>query len=265
MDSDGPPLTDLDALRALAEMWPTLDQWRERFRKPMVPQSGSLLDVDDRAWPRAPLSTIAASKLAIAVDHLQAGRVLVEAQSLHPAATFTLARSALLCSSQALWLLGPNEPALRQRRGIYAVQEGDEEHSRFLRDVLQVPGALPDEIARVQAVLAERATDAVAAAEATGVRPGGTSGMDVIRWAAQFMQPHNPDWALQAAWMWRAGSAAAHGHQYGLPSRPTRLEADSLLIEQQAGGDVVLTWQYTYVPFMTVMRALARWDQLAER
>lgn len=146
-DAKRAPSDVVSALSELAELGGILDLWWPRFREPMKPSAGSLLGADDAAWRRAPLSAIAQARMAVALDELQAIRVLCEANSFHVAASPTLARSALLVASEALWMLGPELATLRQRRGLAAALEGDRQHLKYLDAVKAAPGARVDEIA----------------------------------------------------------------------------------------------------------------------
>ena len=94
----GGAVNEDEALPALKATFDTLDGWRERLRETDDPPAGSAFELDDRAWWPFPLSSCAWSKLASAVDHLQAVRIMVDAGSLHPIATFP--RSGHSCQEE---------------------------------------------------------------------------------------------------------------------------------------------------------------------
>lgn len=260
------PRNDREAVEELKQSYPELDEWRSRTRSPLTPSSGSALAQDDAVWPRAPLSAIIGTKLAAAVDHLQAFRVLSEARSYHPVATYTLTRSALLAASEALWMLGPEHGPLRQSRGLWVARDADEEHLKYLRTIRDGPGVRWRSLADVHLHLVVR-RHAAGLYRASLPKPGATGGLDVIKWAAEYLQPHSAEWVAQACGQWRAGSGNAHGFQYaaiaGLDLHPEP-EPVSGLDVFGAGGSPLKAWQNYYVPAKTLRRAWQRWDELAE-
>lgn len=260
------PSNDQEALRELAASYPKLDEWRFRLREPMVPGRSSALALDDSAWPPSPLSVVAASKIASGVDHLQAMRVLAEAKSFHPMATYTLSRSALLAASEAVWLLGPAEAGTRQSRGLRSVERGYKEQLNHLREVAKGQGVIWPAAALLRGHLELRMRGvAIRAAEAkaSGL-PDATS---IIQVAARLMQPGLPEWEHQAVAQWRSGSGSAHAHQYaalGPMSEAIGPDPDGTGLHIfQSGGSVLLTWQRHYVAFATLRFAWARWDDLS--
>lgn len=242
------PRNATEAVGALDRFWPVLDEWWARFREPMSPAPGSALALDDLAWRRAPVSSIAQARMGVALDDLQAIRVLCQAGSFHAAAVPTLARSALLAASEAMWMLAPDEARLRQRRGVEAALEGDRQHLLYLGAQKNAPGALMKEIVLVRAQLLLRQRGATFAAAALGA-PGPTDNTGIIRWSATHMQQHNLAWRDQAVALWRAASGSAHGHQFGVMAhsepRPAVREPSGILAEHRAGGGPLITWQCT--------------------
>lgn len=263
--ADETPRTDAEAAAELAAMFPALDAWRVRLRTPLIPDTGSPLAADDEAWSPSPLSALAVTKLSTAVDRLQAIRVLCEAKSYHPTATYTLTRSALLAASEALWLLGPAESALRQSRGLWVARNAAEEHVKYLRAIKDGPGVLWARLGIVRGHLAMRRRG-IELRRGELPPPGKTTNTDVVEWSAQHLQPHQPEWVAQALGLWREGSGNAHGFQYaaiqGLPEQSPPSSGDGLYAFQ-VGGSPLKTWRHYYVAAMTLGRAWQRWDELA--
>lgn len=257
-------MDDLEAISAFKDSFSTLDAWRKRAQSaPEEPDGHSVLAVDDEAWSWMPLSSVAWGKLVGAVDHLQAARVLVEAESFHPLATYTLTRSALIASSEALWLLGPDDADLRRARGLWLAKETHMEHVKFLREVRRQPGALRA-ISFVRAVQ-EAHIVGIRYASAGLPGPGPTDALGIVDWTARHMQPGREHWRYQARAQLRQGGGDAHSVMWSAMSRSPRdagAASDGRLHVFGAGGSPVHAWRAYYVPFEVMRRAWARWDVL---
>lgn len=248
----------------LFRMFDELDPLRARLRQVTLPHPRSPLADDDRRWTFSPLSALTMAKLGACVDHLQSVRVLCEAESFHPMATYTLTRSALLTASQAAWALAPADPLLRQSRGLALAREIDRHRGNYLRAVGKTPAALPRPLclALLNVLMHEIGAKWIALDLPS---PGGTGDTDVIAAAARAMQPGQRDWEWQAVAHWRGSSSDAHGNLFGatlrspVAARPT---GDGLA-EISTGGDVLQTYHHFYVPFQTLLWAFRRWDRLA--
>ena len=105
-------------LEAIVSTFPTLDNWQKRTSVLIAPEAGSEQAVDDEEWPYMPASTCAMIGLSSAREHLHAVRLLIEAKQLFPAATSTLARTALVGASTAVWMLEPDDRSVRLRRSL---------------------------------------------------------------------------------------------------------------------------------------------------
>ncbi len=260
----GGAVNEDEALPALKATFDTLDGWRERLRETDDPPAGSAFELDDRAWWPFPLSSCAWSKLASAVDHLQAVRIMVDAGSLHPIATFTLTRSALLAASEALWLLGPEDRALRQSRGLWLAEVADKEHLLWSKEAAKGPGVIWPALAALR-VTREAHLRGYPIARHDLPSPGPTSGLDVIAWAAQYLQPGREEWVAQARAQWRQGSGNAHSHAFAAMSSDARergRSSDGKLRVYGVGGSPLRTFHAYHVPFETCRRAWSRWEEL---
>lgn len=116
-----------DAERAaLTQMLDTagdLDGWRLRARRVEEPQRGSELAIDDEIFQRMAISQLARMSLVLAGEHLRLALDAIKAKQLYPSSHFTVLRGALVGASQAVWILAPEDRALRRDRGLTVVNE----------------------------------------------------------------------------------------------------------------------------------------------
>lgn len=80
-------MSDVEDANKIATTFPALDGWRDRAAVPFRPQPGSELHADDQDWPGMPVTQVAASSMAAAVDHLQAFRISLSSGSSSPSPT----------------------------------------------------------------------------------------------------------------------------------------------------------------------------------
>lgn len=263
-------VAEINYTEVLSDLVPKLDGWRQRTESSFEVAENSPLWCDDQVWPTWPLTSCAHSTLASAVDHMQAIRVLIEADSLHPMATFSLSRSALLASSTAIWLLAEREAKQRQARGLIWVREVLEKqrdwHSTaaktqevywgrlatvacfnlmrrrgiewaFVREDLPRASRMPNST-RIVTYAAERAFQ------------GGTAQM------AQYIVAH-----------WQSASSDAHGLPWGALQRGAdgrREPSGSVLHEFQMGGDLGVTVRHLHEAAVMTSWAWRRLDELNE-
>lgn len=123
------------ALAAIESTFDTLTHWFERLRGPYVPQRGSTLETDDQDWPFMPVSQVAWVGLVAAADHLDAIRHQVLSKRLFTLAQLTLCRSALVGASQAVWVLSPDDQAIRVRRARTVAAYVYEHRLKYLREL----------------------------------------------------------------------------------------------------------------------------------
>jgi hypothetical protein len=107
--------------RALSQLFPLIDHWRQRMESaPTPPETGSSLLKDDRATHPYLVSQAVSAQLTSAADHWDALRTLIQdAQVVHARAPFTLLRAAIENSATAVWLLAPasrDERVMRRLR-----------------------------------------------------------------------------------------------------------------------------------------------------
>lgn len=129
-------LSEQEYLRSITRWLLRLDSWRNWVSNEewSTPAEFSELANDDAAnvwW--SPPSQIVASSIGVAVDHLQAIRILVvENRQLFPFAVQTLARPALIGASQAVWILSDNDRTTRLTRANSVRAESYRRHVQWL-------------------------------------------------------------------------------------------------------------------------------------
>jgi hypothetical protein len=252
-----------DPLESMRARYPTLDQWFLRLGRGMVPVVGSPLAGDDAAWTPQPLSACAQGCLASAWDHLQAVRVLTEAGSLHPLATFSLTRGALLASSTAVWMLAPTSAEARQARGMAYARESLTHRQQWNRDAAATPvGIVWRNLAVVQRHVAMRLHGLDLHQSRTHARklPAPT---ELVMKAARVAFADNAPMGALALLHWRSTSSDAHGLMWGSLTRgPVPGAASGALHEFGIGGDEVQTAEHFHVAFLMARWAWNRLDEL---
>ncbi|HHG6298039.1 TPA: hypothetical protein ACPXFP_002209 [Streptococcus pneumoniae] len=111
------------ALTQMLDTAPDLDRWRLRAHRIEEPEMGSELAVDDMVFPYMAISQLARMSLVLAGEHLRLGLDAIKAKQLYPSSHFTVLRGALVGASQAVWVLGPDDPGLRRERGLTVLTE----------------------------------------------------------------------------------------------------------------------------------------------
>jgi hypothetical protein len=155
-------------LAAIQSTYVDLDRWKVRAANAEEPQSGSELARDDGVFPRHRISEVARMSLALAGEHLRLARDAIEAGQLYPSAHFTLLRGGLVGAAQAVWVLSPEDPALRQERGLTVLAEMHDQMRRYYRrlETFNLSGVEREQLKEQQSWLIERI------AQVEAVRPG---------------------------------------------------------------------------------------------
>lgn len=127
-----------DSYRAAVEAtFPDLQRWKERAAKTPSerPERGSQLEADDRVFTHFPISEAARLSLVASGEHLRLAADAVRAEQPYPSAHFTVLRGALVGAAQAVWVLSPDDGALRLERGLTVVAETYAQTSIFYNDL----------------------------------------------------------------------------------------------------------------------------------
>lgn len=188
------------------------DRIRTHFQQSTNPpppvEAGSALAGDDAAAAPLHLSHAAWFAWTLAVDQLDAVRVLLEdARRTQPWAHHTLLRSALENAATALWLLAPptRDERVRRRLKLAGIDVHESARAQDLSGVTPLPpGRLP----------VERREEIKRLAAARGLDPDAVLGRfgyaKVLRESA-VATPFDPK-ALELLWM--TGSGIAHGRTW---------------------------------------------------
>lgn len=121
---------------ALTQMLDTatdLDSWRLRAQRVEEPQRGSDLAIDDEIFARMAISQLARLSLVAAGEHLRLALDAIKAKQLYPSSHFTALRGALVGACQAVWILAPEDRAVRRERGLTVLTEMYEQLDKYYR------------------------------------------------------------------------------------------------------------------------------------
>jgi hypothetical protein len=156
---------------------------------------------------------------------------------LYPSAHFTVLRGALVGSSQAVWILAPDEANERQERGLIVIGEMYQE---LLKSYNEAGANQLDESQR-QGLVKQIAWCRDRIEEVTTLRRGGAklNQTQMIKWAVQY-RFRDPKRAGEVRGLWRQMSADAHVLGWGVFQRssPFRAEPRSGLGVAEAGGSL---------------------------
>lgn len=130
-------LSDSEVLKELRGTFELLDRWRTVIASRPEPTPDSELANDDQIWPWTPPTSLCIASLGSAREHLHGVRRLIEARELFPSVTSTLARSALMSGSIAVWMLAPDDAVERHRRMLTFALEDYRNHIAFGTQVSQ--------------------------------------------------------------------------------------------------------------------------------
>ena len=133
-------LTEAEAYRAILDCEPHLRLWQDRVRTHEEPERGSELQLDDAVFPRHRISEICRYSLATSGEHLRLAIDAIHRSNVYPGAHYTAVRGALVGASQAVWILSPDVPGLRQSRGHCAISESDKYLVKHYERALKMPG-----------------------------------------------------------------------------------------------------------------------------
>lgn len=242
-------LTDGQRLGWISEQ---VKVWRTYVGQPQSVLDGSSLAADDAIFSVLPPSHLIWHGISHAVDHLDMFMVaLTEGKRSHPIAPSTLARSGILGSAHALWLLDGPDRAERQRRALKIAHEEFYRDRQMLRDIADIsrddPGTEPSpDISVVQQQIdlrTEWINRAIAVGTTLGMRDrqvtaqlDETSIIDAVaeRYAVVTRDSHELVKAYRL--VWRTYSATSHGLRWSAMAR-----AKIVKNEQGGGGNGWLT------------------------
>lgn len=254
---------EASALAKIRRTYPDLDRWGTSLGTSWRPHPGSELEADDQDWPAWPITQLAWGSLGAARDHLLAVRVTLEAGQLFAFATDTLLRTATVGAASAVWLLAPDDPAVRRARSRTLALENYMKHLQFLDDLRSHAPTPHEGTDTVHQHVTERLVE-IRALRAKFGEKATLNLTDVIQSSTSVA--HGTEYAIAARALWRSGSGAAHGLPWSILGRSGTtsgtVEGSDGLVEQQAGGSVRGMLQ----PYMLAYGlALTGWRLLAQR
>ncbi|MFD7859787.1 hypothetical protein ACFV6B_36725 [Streptomyces microflavus] len=216
----------------LSNMHGVVEQWMQRTsgeHEPEGPEPGSSLAADDRLFPHYPVSSAVWHGLLTAVEHLSFFHTaLATSRTMYPAAYFTVLRTALLGSAQAVWVLEPASRAERQKRALTVAATDAREQRKV---IAALPARSAAERAEQQTLIGKQ-QDILAEIDHAAIRLGFPAGKgatwslnatEVIHEAARIAL--DPDTRDAPQVLWRISSGHVHGHAY---SRLLQLTQDHL-------------------------------------
>jgi hypothetical protein len=232
-------MDDAEREKKLRETFPILGDWQRWGSPAFRPEQGSELETDDQDWPQIPVSEIAHVGLQVAADHLLAVRVHIEAHRLFAFSHLTLCRSALLGAAQAVWVLAPDDRALRLKRARTVAAYGQWKHLQYLRGLQGIAQQPDQNTDTVAAVVDSRVEELDQKRNAAGevLKLNNT---DMIREAvgAVFDAAH----AAEAVVVWQSGSGAAHGFVWPMLGTVDTMQSSPAdhagIAEFQVGGSL---------------------------
>lgn len=222
------------ALYLVERTFPKVDEYRKRFQTASPPEPGSALAEDDlRGSPHQPLTEFARQSITAAWDHLDLVRLTVEARRLFPTGTNSALRGALVASAQAVWLLGPDDPTVRQQRGLTFAAEWYKRRIQFQSKYLKLlDGA---EAERCEAQLGMLREHEEEAARLRTIREE-LQPTSAIREAARRVLPPQVQDHAELQWIRLGGDAHAIGWQLLLQETTWSTPGEGGLQEAQIGG-----------------------------
>lgn len=105
---------------------------------PEEPERGSALAADDTVFIWHRISETSRLSLLTAGEHLRLAKTSIEAGQVYPSAHFTVMRTALVCASQAVWILAA-DAAERQERGLTLIGEMYTQLAKYDEEQLKLP------------------------------------------------------------------------------------------------------------------------------
>lgn len=249
-------------LTAIRATYPDLDRWQARARRtpPEQPEPGSKLALDDAIFKWHPISEATRLSLVTSGEHLRLARDAIEAGQAYPSAHFTVLRGALVGAAQTVWVLAPNEPSVRQQRGLTLMAEMYKQLRKFNSETATF-SLTPDQhqqLGEQQRWLHERE----AQVKAQRVNDEALNQTQFIRWALEYRFA-DEERRQDGRSLWRQMSADAHVLGWSMLQRgrvsPSGRNADLGM------GEVGGNWKDIAQPFMAAQLLLKEGWSLFDR
>lgn len=198
-----------------------LEWWRVRTSRQEEPQLGSELHQDDQQFEYERISDTARLSLSLAGEHLRFAWTAIEAGQLYPSAHFTTIRGALVAASQALYILGPEDPQLRRSRGLAVIHESYRNLKNFHEGFRALTDLSSSENQRLEDQL-KWINSRMSLARAAGADKAKLRLTDdVVPYAARLVYRSSPQMEHAVLSLWRQMSGDAHALGWPLKLRGT--------------------------------------------
>jgi hypothetical protein len=200
--------SEAEILANISRTFLMLDALRARFRTAEAPPCGSELARADAVWPHYPFTEHARQALASAWDHFCVVRLVIEARRMFPTGVNGVLRGGLVAASLALWLLGPDDPDVRDQRGLAVTDEWYWRRISFQRDYMASRGELAEDgAASAQLELLERHR-----VQAGQLRTAATKvqATDIVDWSASHLWGPKSSQRSDALLEWKRLGGDAH-------------------------------------------------------
>lgn len=249
----------------MAAYEPTFESWRLRAQKLEEPQPGSELSEDNKVFLQ-PISDEARLSLISAGEHLRLAWTAIKAGELYPTAHFTTLRGALMAASQAVYILGPDDPGVRRERGLAVIFESYHRLRQFHVECLNMPDLGEDDHQKIHDHLIWLDTRKAGAKAAGAQAKGVNMSDDVIPYACALVYERRPDLQHSVMRLWRQMSADAHSLAWAkmLRAQFQQPKRGHVLAEGTVGGsleDVVEPFEASY---RILKRGWSLFDQRCE-
>jgi len=208
-------IDEAEAERRIRETFDQVEVWH---RAPLfTPLLGAQLRADDDEWPHLALSQLAKAGLDVVAEHLFTIRTLVEAGQVLPIAFRSILRTALVGSTQAVWLLESDDLEERTRRHRVLVNEMYRRHGAYLKALLKSDDhsdvVAHENTIKLHTHITKRHSQIGTLrtfADETETWED-TRAIEQAARAAFIKDPNVDQLVLEARLEWMAGSGAAHG------------------------------------------------------
>lgn len=267
----GDPSEENQWSRVLAHDTEKVREWsRELASMRGHPPAGCPLEVDDAALSWQPLSASLGACLEIGLDHLRAVVALTEARSYHPAATFSLTRSALVSAAHAVYLTSPPSSRDRQARSLAYGREMLNQRKQYNDEMAGTPGverallivSIRHVLMRLAGIEASRSRYGLSKRATT--LPSTTK---VVKHAAGVVFASGPEAAAHMTSHWMVTSSDAHALPWGMLLRGHETAGlqpppQSGVIPVQVQGDPETTVRYFHLAALVTSWAMRRTREL---
>lgn len=212
-----------DQLKVFREALADLDRWRQRVQQVEQPEPGSDLAQDDVAFPHHLISETVRTSLASAGEHLRLVCDGLTCGNYYNMSQYSAVRAAIVGATQAVWVLAPDDAAIRRERGLTVITETYVQlrkyHELTLRQARQLQLSAEDqERLREQIRWVQSREDAVRAVRSSRAE---LQGATFIESAAPVIFPGDEFRQAGLRQSWNVLSSDAHVLMWSLAMRTT--------------------------------------------